>query len=179
MANCTNLIQQWLRHVAICKLHRSGGYAHTLMDSAKSKSETGRGLRHVAKVLCCVVKQTAVAMQKNSDLGTGATNLGSGAPPFLAGTRVSVLTRLTDAMLASSLVPVQHASLAPLAHVGSALIEKCCSSNYGHEIVVQSELKTGVTLCSHVLRRFTHTEPHVGATCIFLCWHAAVKIDVC
>ena len=30
-----------------------------------------------------------------------------------AGTRVSVLTRFTDAMLASSLVPVQHASLAP------------------------------------------------------------------
>ena len=122
MANCTNLTQQWLRHVAICKLHRSGGYAHTLMDSAKSKSKTGRGLRHVAKVLCCVVKQTAVAMQKNSDLGTAASNLGSGAPPFLAGTRVSVLTRLTDAMLASSLVPVQHASLAPLAHVGSAVV---------------------------------------------------------
>ena len=30
-----------------------------------------------------------------------------------AGTRVSVLTRITDEMLASSLVPVQHASLAP------------------------------------------------------------------
>ena len=57
--------------------------------------------------------------------------------------------------------------------------EKCCSSNgYGHEIVVQSELKIGVTLCSHVLGG-SHTEPHVGATCIFLCWHAAVKIDVC
>ena len=79
---------------------------------------------------CFVVLSSKWLWQcKNPDLGTGASNLaGSGAPAILAGTRVSVLTRLTDAMLASSLVPVQHASLAPPAHVGSAvLFEKCCS----------------------------------------------------